>query len=302
MSVPLTLVIINWNAREHLQQCLRSALPLGYPTIVVDNASTDRSAGLAELNAPSVTLIASPANLGFAGGANAGVAASSTPWVLILNPDLQVTAAGVERLLAEATRDEAIGAAGVRLVDGWGTPQSGFAVRRFPTLALLAVDLLLIDKLWPGNPVSTRYLARDVDLTVTQDVEQPAAACLLLRRAAFDAIGGFDEAYHPAWFEDVDFCRRLRTAGWRIRYVADAPMLHEGGGAMRSMGLGSFNQAWYRNMRRYVDRHLSTPARLAFRGLLVTGMLLRAVLSAVRGRPRDARAYLAVVPLAFDYA
>jgi hypothetical protein len=79
-------------------------------------------------------------------------------------------------------------------------------------------------------------------------------------------------------------------------------MVHEGGVAMRSMGLGTFNQAWYRNMRRYVDRHFSTYARLAFRGLLVTGMLLRAVVSVVRGRPRDARAYLSVVPLAFDYA
>lgn len=302
MSVPLTLVIINWNAREHLQQCLGSALPLGCPTIVVDNASTDGSAGMVAQVYPAVTLIASAANLGFAGGVNAGVAVSTTPWVLILNPDVQVSATDVDRLLTAAARESAIGAAGARLVDATGATQAGFTVRRFPTLATLAVDLLLVDKIWPGNPVSARYLARDVDLTTTQDVEQPAAACLLVRREAFDAVGGFDDGYHPAWFEDVDFCRRLHGAGWRIHYVADASLLHEGGVAMRSMGLGPFNQAWYRNMRRYVDRHLSMPARLAFRGLLVTGMVLRAVVSLVRGRPRDARAYLAVVPLAFDYA
>ena len=302
VPVPLTLIIINWNAREHLQQCLRSALPLGYATIVVDNASADGSAEVVAQMAPSVTLIASPTNLGFAGGVNAGVAASTTPWALILNPDVQVTEIGVDRLLAGAARDDRVGAAGARLIDATGTTQAGFAVRRFPTLATLAVDLLLVDKVWPGNPVSSRYLAHDMDLTRTQDVEHPAAACLLVRREAFDAVGGFDEGFHPAWFEDVDFCRRVHRAGWRIRYVADAPMQHEGGVAMRTMGLGSFNEAWYRNMRRYVDRHLSMPARLVFRGLLVAGMVLRALVSLVRGRPRDARAYLSVVPLAFDYA
>lgn len=251
---------------------------------------------------PTVTLIASPINLGFAGGVNAGVAASTTPWVLILNPDVQVTAAGVNRLLDGAAHDGGIGAAGARLIDATGATQRGFAVRRFPTLATLAVDLLLIDKVWPGNPFSSHYLAHDIDLMRSQDVEQPAAACLLVRREAFDAVGAFDEGFHPAWFEDVDFCRRVRGAGWRIRYVAEAPMQHEGGVAMRSLGLGPFNAAWYRNMRRYVDRHLSIPARLVFRGLLVTGMALRALVSLLRGRPGDARAYLSVVPLAFDYA
>lgn len=302
VSVPLTLVIINWNARQHLDACLRSASALGHPIVVVDNASSDGSAAMVAETYPSVCLVASPANLGFAGGVNAGVAVTTTPWVLILNPDVQPTPDGLARLADEAMHVDDVGAAGARLVDAAGVTQAGFAVRRFPTLATLAVDLLLIDKVWPGNPVTARYLARDVDLSASQDVEQPAAACLLVRRAAFDAIGGFDAGFHPAWFEDVDFCRRLRTAGWRIRYVADAPMRHEGGVAMRSMGLGSFNQAWYRNMRRYVDRHSTTPGRLAFRALLVIGMVLRAVVSLVQGRPRAARAYLAVVPLAFDYA
>src|SRR5690606_20317112 len=158
---------------------------------------------------PTVTLIASPVNLGFAGGVNAGVHASATPWVLVLNPDVVVDEAAVTRLLDGATSAAAgasgrVGAAGACLTGADGHPQAGFAVRRFPTLATLAVDLLLVDQLWPRNPVTMRYLAADLDLTIDQDVEQPAAACLLVRREAFDAVGGFDEGFHPAWFEDVD--------------------------------------------------------------------------------------------------
>jgi GT2 family glycosyltransferase len=301
VPAPLTLVIINWNARDHLQRCLAAALPLGYPITVVDNASSDGSRTMVAKSFPTVTLIPSDVNLGFAGGVNAGVATTTSPWVLILNPDVEVTAAAVDLLRRAGAADAAVGAVGACLVGDDDRPQAGFAVRRFPTLATLAVDLLLVDKLWPGNPASARYLARDVDLSVTQDVEQPAAASLLIRREAFDAVGGFYTGFHPAWFEDVDFCRRLHAAGWRIRYVAEARLRHEGGVAMRSLGLGSFNRVWYRNMRRYVDRHLSWPARLAFRGLLAAGMVLRGGVSLLRGRPRDARAYLSVLPVTFGH-
>src|SRR5690606_11614050 len=97
---------------------------------------------------------------------------------LVLNPDVTVNATAIARLLQGAA-DETIGAAGACLIDAEGRPQAGFAVRRFPTLATLAVDLLLVDKVWPGNPATARYLASDVSLTSSQDVEQPAAACLL---------------------------------------------------------------------------------------------------------------------------
>ena len=140
--------------------------------------------------------------------------------------------------------------------------------------------------------------ADDLDRTRDQDVEQPAAACLLVRRDAFDAVGGFDEAFHPAWFEDVDFCRRLLDAGWRIRYVAGARVVHEGGVAMRTLGLGSFSTIWYRNLLRYAGKHGSLATRLALRPLLVAGMAIRTTVSLLRGRAADARAYIRVIGMA----
>ncbi|MBA2353963.1 MAG: glycosyltransferase family 2 protein [Acidobacteria bacterium] len=297
--MPITIVIIHWNARAHLERCVPAALATGCPVIVVDNASRDGAAEMVRVRWPEVQLLAADRNLGFAGGVNTGVAQADTQWVLILNPDILLTREAVARMRAAGGQDPRIGAVGAQLIDADGTPQHGFSIRRFPTLATWLVDLLLIDQLWPANPVSARYHAVDLDPSRDQDVEQPAAACLLLRREALTAIGGFDAAFHPAWFEDVDACRRLIDAGWRIRYVADARVVHEGGGAMRALGLGSFAAIWYRNLLRYARRHGTSATRAVLPPLMVTGMLLRAAVSLVRGRTGDAGAYLRVIPLVF---
>ena len=294
----VSLVYVSWNARPFLERALEATRSLDLPTVVVDNASGDGTADHVRVRHPEVTLVAADTNLGFAGGVNAGVRETSTPWVVLLNPDILLTAEALGQLLREGERDAGLGAVGGQLVGPDGVPQPTYSLRRFPTLATWAVDLLLLDALWPGNPVSRRYLAADVDRETDQDAEQPAAACLLVRRAAFDAVGGFDAGFHPAWFEDVDFCQRLRAAQYRIRYVAGARVVHEGGVAMRTLGLGSFSTIWYRNLLRYVGRHGSRATRLLIRPLLIVGMLLRLAVSFLRGRLADARAYARVIGVA----
>jgi GT2 family glycosyltransferase len=187
-------------------------------------------------------------------------------------------------------------AAGGSLVGDDGQPQHGFHVRRFPTLATWTADLWLIDRIWPGNPASRRYRAEDQTrgARLPVEVDQPAAACLMVRRDVFDAIGGMDERFHPAWFEDVDFCRRLRDAGHRILFVPDAAFVHTGGVAMRHLGLREFSRVFYRNMQRYARKHHGPLGLLASKALIVTGMLLRAAIVLPAGRRRDAGAYLAV--------
>ncbi|HTV01831.1 MAG TPA: glycosyltransferase family 2 protein, partial [Luteitalea sp.] len=205
MPAAVTLVFVTWNARAHLMRALEAARPLGFPIVVLDNASSDGTADEVRRTAPDVTLLAKDTNLGFAGGVNAGVAATTTPWALILNPDILLTRVAIERMHAAGEAEAAIGAVGAQLVGPDQTPQAEYSIRRFPTLGTWATDLLLVDHVWPGNPASSHYMADDLDRQRDQDVEQPAAACLLIRRAAFDAVGGFDTRFHPAWFEDVDF-------------------------------------------------------------------------------------------------
>jgi GT2 family glycosyltransferase len=309
----LAILIVNWNARDPLLRCLDSLSSLPHLVVVVDNASEDGSADAVAQRFPGVTLVRSATNLGFAGGVNraraeAARAASAGPrvapdaeYLLLLNPDTVATGGAIDALaavLAEDSGSASIGAVGGRLVHDDGSPQSGFNVRRFPTLGSFAMDLLLIDQVWPDNPWTRRYLARDLDdgaEAAAVDVDQPAAACLMVRADAFDRVGGMDANFHPAWFEDVDFCRRLRAAGFRIRFEPRATFVHVGGVAMRTLGLGRFSSIWYANMERYVRRHHGTAGWLLLKGLIAAGMSARIAVSLLRGDGGAARAYAAVL-------
>jgi N-acetylglucosaminyl-diphospho-decaprenol L-rhamnosyltransferase len=296
----IAILIVNWNARDPLLRCLDSLASLPHRVIVVDNASEDGSAEAVAERFPQVILVRSATNLGFAGGVNRArrEAGDAAEFLLLLNPDTVAAPEAIDWLRSAFADGSAIGAVGGRLLYPDGSPQAGFNIRRFPTLGSLAMDLLLIDQVWPGNPSTRRYLARDLDRgshTPPMDVEQPAAACLMVRASAFDAIGGMDERFHPAWFEDVDFCRRLLAAGYRIRFEPRARFGHVGGVAMRTLGLGRFSSIWYANMERYVRRHHGVAGWLLLKGLLGAGMSARIAISLLRGSPESARAYAAVL-------
>lgn len=295
MTPAVSILIVNWNAREPLARGLQALRAAPFQIIVVDNASQDGSADLVAREFPGVTLLREPENRGFAGGVNRARAVAMSDRLLLLNPDIEATTAAIEILASTLDADPAIGAVAGRLVDADGTPQRGFNVRRFPTLASIAVDLLLIDHLWPDNPASRRYLARDLRDDASADVEQPAAACLMVRASLFDALGGLDERFYPAWFEDVDFCRRIHDAGFRIRYEPRATFVHRGGVAMRTLGRGPFARIWYRNLAAYVRKQHGVAAWLAVKVLIAAGMLLRVAIALVRGDREAARAYWSVL-------
>jgi N-acetylglucosaminyl-diphospho-decaprenol L-rhamnosyltransferase len=308
----IAILIVSWNARDLLLRCLASLASLPHHVIVVDNDSEDGSADAVAQRFPEVTLVRSATNLGFAGGVNrARREAGRGPGggfgegqgqqvdhLLLLNPDTVATGEAIDTLSAVLAGDPGVGAVGGRLVYADGSPQRGFNVRRFPTLGSFAMDLLLVDQVWPDNPWTRRYLARDLDDgpgAAPTDVDQPAAACLMVRADAFDAIGGMDERFHPAWFEDVDFCRRLVAAGYRIRFEPRATFEHQGGVAMRTLGLRRFSSIWYANMERYVRRHHGTAGWLLLKGLIAAGMSARVAISLLRRDPGARQAYTAVL-------
>lgn len=293
-SCALSILIVSWNARDLLARALRSLTPCPHELIVVDNASADGSADMVARDFPAVRLIRHESNAGFAGGVNIARRHASGERLLLLNPDIDATLDAIDELIAALNRDGRIAAVGGRLVGEDGAPQAGFHVRRFPTIATFAVDLLLLDHLWPNNPVSRRYLARDLPDDLALDVDQPAAACLMLRASVFDEVGGMDERFHPAWFEDVDLCRRIKDIGYRVRYEPRATFIHRGGVAMRTMGLGAFTRVWYRNMTRYARKHHGLVGWLAVKALIAVGMTLRVAVSLVRGDRAAVAAYAAV--------
>ena len=111
------------------------------------------------------------------------------------------------------------------------------------------------------------------------DVDQPAAACLMVSRAALESIGGFDEAFYPAWFEDVDLCRRIRSQGGRIQYQPGAPFLHHGGYSLEKMTLRDFLESFHRNQIRYFRKHHGIEASVRVKRLIVLGLFTRGILS-----------------------
>lgn len=290
----VAVVIVSWFSASHVGEAVRS-VPPGVPVVVVDNASTDGSADVAERAGASV--VRNGANAGFGPACNQGAALALGRAILFLNPDAALVdgAACLARLLGELDADPSVGAVAPSLS---GDGQEEFQLRRLPTPASLFREAFLVNRLWPGNPWFRRERYLDRPRTEAFDVEQPAAAALLVRREAFEGIGGFDRAFRPAWFEDVDLCARLWKSGHRIRYVPSARATHVGGTTMRSLAYRDYLPLYTRNACRYLDRHLPPAGRIAARASLLAGALLRLALLAVvkgdHGRADAAAAYLRV--------
>jgi GT2 family glycosyltransferase len=269
----VAILIVTYNSRPEVATCLTAALRTGADVLVIDNASTDGTQ--AAVRTLGVRLISNQRNLGFAAAVNQGVCATTAPCLLLLNPDA-VIAGGIEDLV-ECFRDSKTGAAGGKLLSLEGVPQMGFNVRRFPSPLAISLECLMINRLWPRNLVNWRYRCLDLDLDKAQEVDQPAGAFLMFRRDAWQQLGGFDEGYFPIWFEDVDFCKRLRDNGFRVRYRPKAVAYHKGAHSIAQLPLGCRTEYWYRSLLRYSVQQFGFFGRLTTCVSVLTGFLLRAL-------------------------
>jgi N-acetylglucosaminyl-diphospho-decaprenol L-rhamnosyltransferase len=280
---PLSIVIVAWESGQDLLGCVRSlaeARPTvepGAELIVVDNGSREFPTAEVAAAWPDATFVRNESNRGFGPAANRGVAAAHGDVVLFLNPDTRALDDPFGPLLAAFSEHPAAVAVAPRLVETEPSTAATFRtpqLRRLPTLAQAARELFLVDRAFPRN----RWLARDRYLDRDQDqpfeVEQPAAAALAVRRELFLRLGGFDERFAPAWFEDVDLCARLRREG-SILYWPASLFAHEGGGAAAALGYDRFLPIYYRNAIRFWRKHHGVWAALLYRALLCMGMVLR---------------------------
>ncbi len=220
-------VVVDYDAGELLEACVRSLLDDGVrEVVVVENGdpSTARSA----LDALSVPLVATGRNIGYGAGANRGIAASGdTEFVLVCNPDLRVHPGAAERLAAalDAHPDWAI--VGPRIVDPAGEEYP--SVRRFPSV-VDAAGHALVALVSPDNRFSRRY--RDEVGSELRAVDWVSGACFCARRSALEELGGFDEAYFM-FAEDIDLCWRAHRAGWGVGVEPHATVTHLEGASRR---------------------------------------------------------------------
>jgi GT2 family glycosyltransferase len=280
----------------------------------VDNGSGLEGRGRVQAICPDATLITNSSNRGLAAASNQGARAASGDVLLFLNPDTRAEDEPFLEIADAFAHHGEAAAVAPRLLDFNEKPrgkslappdredQRAFQLRRLPSLSSDARHLLLLDHLLPNNPGRRHERYADADRESAFGVEQAAAAALAVRREAFERIGGFDEQFFPAWFEDVDLCERLRSQG-TILYWPKARFRHLGRTSSEALGYARFLPIYYANALRYRRRY-SAPARAAYRALLAAGMVLRlAALPLRRRMPRPrrdaARAYLRTFGVAF---
>jgi GT2 family glycosyltransferase len=274
MATPaVTVAVVSWNTRELLAACLRSLAP-GVESgrleaWVVDNASQDGSASMVRERFPSVALVEAGRNLGFGSAVNLVARRTSTPWIAAANADVEVEPGAVETLLAAAETDLRIGAVAPQLVHPGGAVQP--SVQPFPSLRLALLRNLHAGRV--SRRVAQRLCLRDAwRPDRPADVDWATGAFLLVRREAWDAIGGFDETQWM-YAEDLDLCWRLHRAGWRVRYEPSARVRHVQGPAAAQAFGDEMGQArrWIAGTYGWVARRRGVRVAWALAALNVAG-------------------------------
>ncbi|MCW8984108.1 MAG: glycosyltransferase [Thermoanaerobaculales bacterium] len=277
MSASIRAVVVRWRGGDEVRRCLGSLLANAGPrvarVVLVDSGSGDGAAARLASDFPDVEAIALAENRGFAFAADRGAGEGPEPLLLLLNPDIEVEAGAVDSLV-NLLEDRPRAAGVVPLLEGLdGASQYQWQLRRLPGAVRLAFGLSGAPAF--SSPPQTPAV-----------VPQPAAAAWLVRRTVWEALGGLDPTFEPAWWEDVDFCARLRDRLGEAGFPADegfvvepaARLRHGGGSSVAALGRDAFFTAYYTNLLRYTARHHPGRLGLIRKGLQVSlglRMLLR---------------------------
>jgi N-acetylglucosaminyl-diphospho-decaprenol L-rhamnosyltransferase len=280
-AVPdLSIVIVSWNVREHLLNCLHALFSpllhdiLSLEVIVVDNASHDGSAEAAA--AFPVTLIRNDENLGYGRANNVGLRMARGRHLMVLNPDTVPQHESLKALVDFADSHARAGIVAPRLLNADGSVQT--AAFNFPTLPMALLDLFPPPSFLPGRlrlrVLNSRLNGRYPDEPERAHpfkIDHPLGAAFLLRREAYEQCGGFDESIFM-YSEEIDLALRYASAGWECWQVPAATVLHLGGQSTRQVPDTMFVELWRSRLQMY-DRYYTPLARFLLRLLLGIAML-----------------------------
>jgi GT2 family glycosyltransferase len=253
----LSIVVVNWNTRDLLANCLASipggAATLSYQVVVVDNGSSDGSAELVANQFPGTILLRNAENVGFARANNQGIAATQSQYVLLLNSDTVVQPGALLALVCFLDEHPRAGVVAPRLLTPDGSAQS-YAFGGDPTLGYLLARGL--------NRLLFRRSLHNWATDRTQTADWVSGACMMVRRAAIEQVGPLDQNMFM-YFEDSEWCLRIRQAGWQVYYHPQVAVVHLGG---RSLAKNpAARRAYYRSLEYVYAKHYSPWSRLALR-------------------------------------
>lgn len=247
----ISFIIVSWNVKEALARNIERLLSVyasvSFEIIVVDNGSHDGTPTMLRTRFPRVQIVQNDGNRGFAYACNQGLKVSRGEVLVLLNPDMLLGKGVIDQTYQMLMNRRDIGVLGVSLKkpDGSRVP----SVRRDPRLGDQLAILLKIAKYVPS--LTDQYLATDFDYTVSQDVEQIRGSYFAFRRDVYEKVGALDAVRFFIWFEEVDFCRRVREAGYLIWYRADVSCTDLVGQSFRQQKLALKQARFSRSMANY---------------------------------------------------
>ena len=298
--VDLSIIIVSWNVRELLDKCLASLRlanrsirhddgdEFSIEIIVVDSASEDGSAELVREKHPTITLLTQSENIGFTRGNNIGLSYARGTYILLLNPDTEVCLDALAKMISFMIENPTVGILGPHTLNSDGSHQS--TRRRFPTLMTGIFESTWLSA-WAPAGVERHYRMLDTDDNDILHADWVQGSALMLRREVYDTVGGLDEGY-TMYSEELDYCRRAKSAGWQVVYHGSARITHHGGKS--SEQVADIKQIHFHTSKlRYFRKHHSYEHYLILRAILLLQFSWQLCLESIKGalgHKRDLRA------------
>lgn len=276
--IDLSVIIVTWNSRRDLERCLPSlagaAAGIQMELLVVDNASDDGSNEVASRLFPGARLILNSTNAGFAAANNQALREAGGRHVCLLNPDTVLRQRALAELVRYLDGHPDVWACGPAMENGDGTPQRTGV--RFPVLWTIFVESLFLDRLFTQSRVFGRHRELYADPTQVRAVDYLQGACLMVRRDVIARAGLLDEGFFM-YFEETDWCYRMKTAGGAVHYCPIGTVVHFGGGAF-----AHFDERrivyYHRSLLRFFRKHYGWVRRAAVRPILLMRTVIRILL------------------------
>lgn len=283
IPVELSIIIVNWNVRDLLDACLASIYASdfdskNYEIIVVDSASDDGSSDMLREKYPQVILLPQTANIGFTRGNNLGLAQARGKHLLLLNPDTELSRAALAQLLEYMKERPAVGIIGPHTLNSDGSHQS--TRRRFPTFMTGIFESSWLSQ-WAPAAVEKDYRLLNTRDDEIIEADWVQGSAILLRREVYQDIGELDDGY-TMYYEELDYCRRAVSAGWRVVYHGGARITHHGGKS--SEQASAFKQIHFHTSKlRYFHKHHGRGAYIVLRSLLLLQFSWQLALESLKG-------------------
>ena len=255
-KIDISIIIVSWKVRELLKKCLESIRSsqgdFNLEIFVVDNGSDDGTIEMIKRDFPDVRLIASDKNLGFAKANNLALKRASGEFILLLNPDTEINRNSLSKPIEFIKNHQQCGVLGPKMLYPDGKLQP--SVRRFPTLGAVAMMLFKLPKLFPNLKAVNKYLAKDFDYNREQIVDQIMGAYMFMPKSAIERVGYLDERFF-IWFEEVDYCRRLKASGFEVWYSPEISILHHGGKSFAQAAVISNQRLFFSSALKYFVKY-----------------------------------------------